>query len=75
MKNQNFVQNPSKITLIIFTSMFLLGWSLLYYSATDDNGEFQFNLFIGFIVISNMIVLIQLYVNYFRKRKNRQSDF
>lgn len=74
-ENQNFVQNPSKMTLIIFTAIFLLVWSMLYYGLRDDKGEFQFNLVVGFLLMSNVIVLMKLYFNYFNNRKNRQSDF
>lgn len=70
MENKNFIQNPSKKTLIVFSSIFLIGWSLLYYSAIDDNGNFEgFNPIIWFILLSNLFVVGNLYRNYFNAKK------
>lgn len=74
MENKNFIQNPSKKTLIVFTLLALIGWSLLYYASCDDNGKVvKFNLMIGFIVLSNILVLINLYANYFRNKKSKND--
>lgn len=70
MNNKNFLENPSKKTLLIFTLISVIGWTLLYYGMTDDNGKItKFNLMIGFIILSNFVVVLKLYINYFKNKE------
>ncbi|GEM_PF-5198509 len=71
MGNKNFLENPSRMTLLIFTVTTVIGWTLLYYASTDDNGKIvKFNFMIGLIILSNFYVLLRLYSNYFKNKND-----
>lgn len=70
MENKSFLENPSRKTLLIFTVVSVIGWALLYYASTDDNGKIvKFNFMLGLIILSNFFVLLRLYINYFKNKK------
>ena len=77
MKNnkRNFITNPSKKNLIIFTLLWFLGIVLLTLSATDLFTESFFQkkyVLIYFLMIGSTITTIKLYKNYW-KNKNLNS--
>ncbi len=70
MENKSFIENPSRKTLLIFTVTSVIGWALLYYASSDDNGKIvKFNLMIGLIILSNFYALLRLYINYFKNKE------
>lgn len=72
---RNFIKNPSKKDLILFTSLWLLGIILLTLSTTDLFTESFFqkkHVIIYFLMIGSTVTIGKLYFNYW-KNKNPNS--
>jgi len=72
---RNFIKNPSKKDLILFTSLWLLGIILLTLSTTDLFTESFFqkkHFIIYFLMIGSTVTTGKLYFNYW-KNKNLNS--
>ncbi len=68
----NFIQHPTRKNLFVFTSLWLLGTSLLVLSMTDLFTESFFqkgHSGIYLILISSTTFLSKLYVNYWKTSK------
>ena len=73
---RNFITNPSKKILILFTSLWLLGITLLILAMTDLFTESILQrkyVMVYFLMIGSTIVTGKLYFNYW-KNKNLNSD-
>lgn len=68
----NFIQHPTRKNLFVFTSLWLLGTSLLVLSMTDLFTESFFQKGysgIYLILISSTTFLSKLYINYWKTSK------
>lgn len=71
----NFIKNPSRKNLILFTSLWLFEIILFILSVTNLFTESFFQkeyLVIYLLIISSTILIINIYTNY-RKNENSQS--
>ena len=72
---RNYINNPSKKNMILFTLLWLLGIILLTLSTTDFFSESFFQkkyLMIYFLMIGSTLTTAKLYINYW-KNKNLNS--
>ncbi|PCI08479.1 MAG: hypothetical protein COB73_06870 [Flavobacteriaceae bacterium] len=73
---RNFIKNPSKKNLILFTLLWFLGITLLILSTTDlfiENFLQKRYIMIYFLMIGSTIATVKLYMNYWRN-KNLSSN-
>jgi hypothetical protein len=66
---RNYINNPSKKNMILFTLLWLLGIILLTLSTTDLFSESFFQkkyLMIYFLMIGSTLKIVKLYINYWK---------
>lgn len=75
MKEDNFLTNPSKITLIIFTVVQFIAVSLLILASFNEDGSFDKpNILNLFFVFAGTWAVAKLYINYFRNRNIKNKN-
>ncbi|TXF75060.1 hypothetical protein [Chryseobacterium sp.] len=75
-KLENWVHNPSKKTVIIFSTLSVIGITLNLLAMSDLFTETVFQskyLMMWFIMVANVFVVATICINYFNKR--RQENF
>jgi hypothetical protein len=68
---RDFINHPSKKTLILFTLLWFIGTVLLILSTTDvfSNSFFQKKyMMLYFLMICSTIMVIKLYLNYWKQK-------
>lgn len=74
MADKNFINNPSKATLIFVTIFAVIGWLMLIYASIDEIGKpSNFSLLFVMLILSNILILINLYRNYFKNKKQNSN--